>query len=78
MDPVIFTGRVPLEELKHDKPAEYEEFIENATPEELAERIVGPAKPRLEKAAKIFGFTALAIGLTLIALIVYSMLFAYR
>ncbi|MCU0232999.1 MAG: cytochrome c3 family protein [Thermoanaerobaculales bacterium] len=74
MDPVIFTGRVSLEELKHDKPAEYEEFITDATPEELARRITGPAT----KAARIFGFTALAIGLTLIALIVYTMLFGYR
>jgi hypothetical protein len=31
-----------------------------------------------ERAARIFGFTALAIGLTLIALIVYAMLLGYR
>jgi hypothetical protein len=78
MDTVIFTGRVGLEELKHDKPAEYEEFVERATPEELEQRIAGPADPRLARAAKIFGFTALAIGLTVIGLIVYSMLFGYR
>lgn len=78
MDPVIFTGRVGVEELKHDKPAEYEEFIANATPEELEARITGPANPRLERVARIFGFTALTIGLTLIALIVYTMLFGYR
>jgi cytochrome b subunit of formate dehydrogenase len=78
MDTVIFTGRVGLEELKHDKPAEYEEFVERATPEELERRITGAADPRLARAAKIFGFTALAIGLTVIGLIVYSMLFGYR
>jgi len=78
MDPVIFTGRVGVDELKHDKPGEYEEFIANATQEELAQRIAGRASPRLEKAAKIFGFTALAIGLTLIALIVFTMFFGYR
>jgi cytochrome b subunit of formate dehydrogenase len=78
MDPVIFTGRVAVEELKHDKPAEYEEFIGNASPEELEQRITGPANPRLQRIAKIFGFTALTIGLTLIALIVYTMLFGYR
>ena len=78
MDPVIFTGRVGVEELKHDKPAEYEEFIENATPEERASRVTGRANPRLERASRIFGFTALTIGLSLIALIVYSMLFGYR
>jgi len=78
MDPVIFTGRVGVDELKHDKPGEFEEFIAGATPEELAQRITGRASPRLEKAAKIFGFTALAIGLTLIALIVFTMFFGYR
>ena len=78
MDPVIFTGRVAVDELRHDKPAEYDEFIANATPEELAQRITGRASPRLEKAARIFGFTALAIGLTLIALIVFTMFFGYR
>jgi hypothetical protein len=78
MDPVIFTGRVGVEELKHDKPAEYDEFIGQATPEQLEQRIAGAADPRLSRAAKIIGFTALTIGLTLIALIVYTMLFGYR
>jgi cytochrome b subunit of formate dehydrogenase len=78
MDPVIFTGRVGVEELQHDKPAEYEEFIDGATPEELERRIAGPAHPRFERLARTFGFTALAIGLGLIALIVYTMLFGYR
>jgi cytochrome b subunit of formate dehydrogenase len=78
MDPVIFTGRVGVDELKHDKPAEYEEFIANATPEELERRIAGPADPRLSRGAQIVGFTALTIGLTLIALIVFTMFFGYR
>ncbi|MCU0302794.1 MAG: cytochrome c3 family protein [Thermoanaerobaculales bacterium] len=78
MDPVIFTGRVPLDELRHDKPGEYEEFVEGADEAVLAQRVKGPAKRRIEKAARIVGFTALAIGLTLIFLIVYTMVFGYR
>ncbi len=78
MDPVIFTGRVPLEELKHDKPGEYEEFVEQADDATRAARIVGPAHPRTERLFRIFGFTALGIGLTLIFLIVYAMVFGYR
>ncbi len=78
MDPVIFTGRVSMEELRHDKPAEYEEFVEKATEEERAERVTGAPSPWLQKAARIFGFTALGIGLSLIVLILYSMLFGYR
>jgi cytochrome b subunit of formate dehydrogenase len=75
MDPVIFTGRVPLEEFKHDKPREYEEMVRTG---ELEKRLVQPISKRTERAWKTFGFAALAIGLTLIALIVYTMLFGYR
>jgi cytochrome b subunit of formate dehydrogenase len=78
MDPVIFTGRVPVEELKHDKPGEYEEFVAGKSDEELKGRVKGPAKPWIEKAARIVGFTALGIGTTLIVLIILTMVFGYR
>jgi len=75
MDPVIFTGRVPVEELKHDKPAEYEEMVRTGR---LEEHLVKPFPPNAERGFRIFGFIALTVGLTLIALIVYAMLFGYR
>ena len=75
MDPVIFTGRVPLEELKYDKPREYEEMLARG---ELEELLVKPYPEPLERGFRRFGFTALAVGLTLIGLIVYSMLFGYK
>jgi thiosulfate reductase cytochrome b subunit len=75
MDPVIFTGRVPVEELKRDKPDEYERLRESG---ELEEHLVAPVPKGAERAARIFGFSALAVGLALIALIIYSMLFGYR
>jgi cytochrome b subunit of formate dehydrogenase len=75
MDPVIFTGRVPIEELKKDKPREYERLVASG---ELEETLVDAYPGEIERAFKIFGLTALAVGLTLIALIVYSMLFGYR
>jgi len=78
MDPVIFTGRVPLEELRHDKPAEYEQLVESTSIEEIEAALVGPISSRWERVIRFFGFTALGIGLTLVALIVYSMLFGYR
>jgi len=78
MDPVIFTGRVSVEELAHDKPEEYREFIKEASQEELDKRITGDASPRFARAAKIFGFAALAVGLIMILLIIYTMLFGYR
>jgi predicted CXXCH cytochrome family protein len=75
MDPVIFTGRVTLEELRHDKPDEYEEAVRRG---ELEARLVRPISRPVERAFRVFGFIALGIGLTLIFLILYAMLFAYR
>jgi cytochrome b subunit of formate dehydrogenase len=75
MDPVIFTGQVPLEELERDKPREYEEMVRDGT---LEQRLVDPYPAKIERWFRIFAYVALAVGLTLIALIVYSMLFGYR
>jgi cytochrome b subunit of formate dehydrogenase len=69
MDPVIFTGRVPLEELKRDKPREYEQLVESG---ELEKQLAEPYPAKVEMAFRVFGFTALLVGLTLIALILYS------
>ena len=78
MDMVIFTGRVTLEELKHDKPEEYEALVKGKTPEEIDALLVDPFPPAAERGFKAFGFIALTIGLTLILLIAYTMLFGYR
>jgi len=75
MDPVIFTRRVSLNELKHDKPAEYDALMASPNPEE---RIAGAMPRRRLLWFKTFGFIALAIGLTLIGLILWAMLFVYR
>jgi thiosulfate reductase cytochrome b subunit/uncharacterized protein with PIN domain len=75
MDPVIFTGSVPLEELKVDRPREYAELLASGT---LEDRIVPPPSPQALRSWRIFGFTALAIGLTLVGLILYAAIFAYR
>ena len=75
MDPVIFTGRMTVDELKHDKPGEYEQLVRDGR---LNSHLVDPFPRPAEKAIRIFGFTALAVGLTLIVLIVYAMLFGYR
>jgi len=72
MDPVIFTGRVTVDELKYDKPDEYKQMVESG---KLEDHLVKPFPQQAEKAIRVFAFTALTIGLTLIALIVYSVLF---
>jgi len=75
MDPVIFTGRISVEELKFDKPGEYEEMVESG---QLEEHLVKAYPEGKERGAKIFGFVALTFGLVLLGLIVYTMLFGYR
>jgi thiosulfate reductase cytochrome b subunit len=75
MDTVIFTGRVPVEELKEDRPDEYEALVRSG---ELEARLVDPMPKAQEIAARIFGTLALAVGLTLVGLIVYSVIFSYR
>lgn len=75
MDPVIFTGRVPIEELKYDKPGEYAALVESG---QLEAHLVEAYPKPVERGFRIFGFAALTVGLTLIVLIVYAILFAYR
>ncbi len=75
MDTVIFTGRVSLEEFIEDRPRQYKLLKESG---ELEKRLVGPPSPGLVKAAKIFGFTALTLGLLIIIVTIYSMIFLYQ
>ena len=75
MDTVMFTGRVPLEELKRDRPREYEELIKTR---EIKKHLVPPMPPSIVKGMKIFGTIALIIGLSLIFLIIYAEIFGYR
>ncbi len=74
MDPVIFTGRVSLEELKHDKPREYEQLMQRP---DWREQLVHPYPLKLQRLFRIFGFTALAVGLVLIFVILYTMISTY-
>ncbi|MEW6236965.1 MAG: cytochrome c3 family protein [Candidatus Omnitrophota bacterium] len=74
MDPVIFTGRIPLEEFKEERPREYAMLVQEG---KLNEYLVGPPSKAMAWTAVIAGFTFLTIGLALISAIVYGMLFAY-
>ncbi|MEW5875511.1 MAG: cytochrome c3 family protein [Candidatus Zixiibacteriota bacterium] len=75
MDTVIFTGRVPLEEFKKDRPREYAEMIER---QELEKHLVDPLPHVVVRGMKIFGFIALSIGLILVVLIIWAQIFGYR
>lgn len=75
MDIVIFSGRVPLEEYKLDRPKEYKELVESG---ELEKYLVEPYPPIVIRAIKVFGWTALILGFSIIIWIIYAMIFAYR
>ena len=75
MDTVIFTGRMSVEELKADRPREYQELAESG---ELEKHITFPLPPTIVKAIRVFGAIALIIGLSLILLIIYAEVFRYR
>jgi len=76
LDPVIFTGVVPLDEYKVDRPEEYKYLKESGNLKKLVTlKDFSPTKMRL---VRIFGYSFLTMGITLIILIIYSMLFGYK
>ena len=76
MDTVIFTGTVPFEEYKHDRPREYEELKKSGRLKKVV--LKREHKPKYEGVVKIFGYLFLSLGLALVILIIYSMLFGYK
>ncbi|MHB1688749.1 MAG: formate dehydrogenase subunit gamma [Ignavibacteriaceae bacterium] len=75
MDIVIFSGRIPLNEFKIDRPAEYKELVEKG---ELENFLVEPYPPIVIRAIKVFGWIALSFGFSIVVWIIYAMIFAYR
>ena len=75
MDVVIFTGYQTAQELEEDRPREYEQLRKDG---KLKDLTVEQYQPVVIKAIKIFGWTALGLGFSIILLIIYAMVFAYR
>jgi cytochrome b subunit of formate dehydrogenase len=75
MDITVFTGRMELEELKRDKPREYEALVASGKLEEEMEEAYPPIVTRTIRA---FAWAALAVGFSIVLWIIYAMLFAYR
>jgi cytochrome b subunit of formate dehydrogenase len=75
MDIVVFTGRMTLEELKEDKPAEYEELVKSG---KLDDYLVEKYPPIVIKVIRAFAWTALCVGFSIVIWIIYAMLFAYQ
>ncbi len=62
MDPVVFTGRMPLEKFKEERPKEYRRMVEKGTLE--AHLTQAPTREEMTW-VYFFGFLALSIGLVL-------------
>ena len=75
MDIVVFTGRMPLEEFREDKPAEYEALVQSG---KLEQHLAEPYPAIVVRTIRIFAWGALALGFSMVIWIVYAMLFAYR
>jgi len=71
MDPVIFTGSMPLEKFKEERPLEYERLVAENRLDEL---LVDPPTDQQLRRAHIFGFLALALGIYLAVLIFRALL----
>ena len=73
MDTVIFTGHLPIEVYKEDRPKEYEELLRSGKIDEVKVEL-DISKTRM-RFIKIFGFIFLSLGIMLTLLIIYSLLF---
>ena len=66
LDTVMFTGAMTLEELKREHAVQYERLVESG---ELERYRVPPPSPAMARGSRILGFTLIAIGLTLLTLV---------
>jgi predicted CXXCH cytochrome family protein len=76
MDTVIFTGLVPFEDFKHDRPREYEELKESGRLKKVL--VKKESHSWYYKIIRGLGFVFMTVGLILVGLIIYSMLFGYK
>jgi cytochrome b subunit of formate dehydrogenase len=72
LDPVIFTGGMPLERFKAERPEEYERLSHRM---ELERHLIEAPTPAALRRWRIFGFVALTVGLSLAFAILWSTLF---
>ncbi len=76
MDKVIFTGLVPLEEYKKERPEEYERLKRTGL---LRKVVVKDYVPKQwDRIISFFGYLFLTIGIILIILIIFSELIGYK
>jgi len=75
MDIVVFTGRMSVEDLKEDKPAEYEQLVRSG---KLEQNLAEPYQPIVVRSIRAFAWAALGMGFSIVIWIIYAMVFAYK
>jgi cytochrome b subunit of formate dehydrogenase/nitrate/TMAO reductase-like tetraheme cytochrome c subunit len=66
LDPVMFTGRMPLERFEEERPDEYKRLVAEGR---LEESLTSPPTEGQLTFTRVFGFTTLSIGVLLIVAI---------
>ncbi len=73
MDTVIFTGRMDVEELKIDKPGEYERMVASG---ELEKNLTDRLPPVVNRGVRAFAWLALTIGVATVVWIIVALITA--
>ena len=71
LDPVIFVGKITVEELKHERPREYQQLLESGELEKLA--TTNAPEGWLQTLAYMFGLFVVTSGCVLIIAIIVTM-----
>lgn len=66
LDPVMFTGKIPLERFRDERPDEYDRLVRE---KKLDSVLTGPPTSGQVLFSRVFGFTTLSIGVVLIVAI---------
>jgi len=74
MDITVFTGRMPLEELKRDKP----ESMKRSSPPESWTKTWRGVSANRDPHIRAFAWVALGLGFSITLWIIYAVLFAYQ
>ncbi len=69
IDVSIFTGRVPLDRFKEERPLQYQQLLQAGR---LEQSIVPPPSLWMTSIAVLFGSAVLITGVTLIALVIFA------
>ncbi len=72
IDTVMFSGQQTIEELRHERPEEFKELIRTR---QIRRKLVKPIPRYLEATGRWLGLGALVLGIVLVVLIFYSVIF---